>query len=258
MRRRLADFDRATALGAPTTATLNAGRGMALEGLGRHEEADAAFARAFGGPGLAEGADRTRLLWTYGFAVGRAAPVEGAAKPSRRSSAATPDIRRPSTAWPCSRWPRIVPRRRSPRFNQAVQARADFVEARRYRAVALARSAPGSGPARTSAGAWSGAGFGRDPVRRRVRRRARGRGDRRPPRRFRQSIDLLRQALDRGVGLDKFAADPDLAAIRGHPEFPRPAAKPVPRWPDETSCMDRFEPTTTGMADDARRSKPPY
>ena len=41
----LIDFDRALAMGGPGDASLAAGRGLALEGLGRHAEADAAFRR---------------------------------------------------------------------------------------------------------------------------------------------------------------------------------------------------------------------
>src|SRR5262249_21164165 len=42
----LADFDRACALGAQD-ARISAGRGIALEGLGHHRQADAAFADCF-------------------------------------------------------------------------------------------------------------------------------------------------------------------------------------------------------------------
>ncbi len=43
----LIDFDRALALDGPADAAIVAGRGLALEGVGRHAEADAAFRQAF-------------------------------------------------------------------------------------------------------------------------------------------------------------------------------------------------------------------
>ena len=62
----LADFEKAAAIGK-ASASLHAGRGIALEALGRHVEADAAFRDAFA---LAPAGDpaHLRLRWTYGFA----------------------------------------------------------------------------------------------------------------------------------------------------------------------------------------------
>ena len=103
-------------------------------------------------------------------------------------------------------------------FDRAVQAAPDFVEARRYRSIALARSSawerasrdihwclerePGSGDTLYAAACVSSLAAGKLGT----------------PETFCQSLDLLRQALDRGVGLDKFVADPDLEAIRDQPE----------------------------------------
>src|SRR5437899_998608 len=110
-------------------------------------------------------------------------------------------------------------------FDRAVRAAPDFVEARRYRAVALARSAsweqagrdihwclerdPGSGETLYAAACVSSLAAGRVGT----------------SETYRQSLDLLRQALDRGVGLDRFAADPDLDALRGRPEFEQLASR---------------------------------
>src|SRR3954451_9517215 len=68
----LDDFEKALAIGK-RSASLHAGRGMALEALGRHTEADAAFREAFD---LAPAGDpsRHRIRWTYGFAVASRLP----------------------------------------------------------------------------------------------------------------------------------------------------------------------------------------
>src|SRR5262249_22163816 len=69
----LADFDRAVALGRDD-ATIDAGRGIALERLGRHAEADAAFAGAFRQVAPRPDPARARLCWSYGFAVAKRLP----------------------------------------------------------------------------------------------------------------------------------------------------------------------------------------
>src|SRR5262249_56894524 len=64
----LADFDKAAKLGRDD-AVLHTGRGVALEGLGRHPDADAAFAAAFNRAEKATADVRVRLRWVYGVAV---------------------------------------------------------------------------------------------------------------------------------------------------------------------------------------------
>src|SRR5262249_20218925 len=77
-REALADFEQLGQLGRDD-ALLAAGRGVALEGLGRFSEADAAFQAAFvrakGGP---EATD-TQIRWVYGFAVAPRRPQEALA-----------------------------------------------------------------------------------------------------------------------------------------------------------------------------------
>src|SRR5439155_18228571 len=63
----LADYDRAAALDRDNAA-LYAGRGIALEGLGRFQEADEAFEAAFARLDAAPAHERSRIRWTYGFA----------------------------------------------------------------------------------------------------------------------------------------------------------------------------------------------
>ena len=217
----LDDFESARALGGGgEDAALSAGRGMALEGLGRHGEADAEFARAFTAVNAASGAERTRLLWTYGFAV-------SARLPSKAHDAFQEvlrrDARHPQALYGLAMLSMTQGRLKETVafFDRAVQAAPDFVEARRYRSIALARSSaweqasrdihwclerePGSGEALYAAACVSSLAAGKLGT----------------PETFRQSLDLLRQALDRGVGLHKFATDPDLEAMRNQPAFGR-------------------------------------
>src|SRR5262249_44596760 len=121
-------------------ATLSAGRGMALEGLGRHDEADAEFARAFASSpeGPASSADRTRLLWTYGFAVSTRLPS--------RAEASFREVLRRDARHPQALYGLAMLAMKGGRleeavacFDRAVEAAPDFIEARRYRAIALAR-----------------------------------------------------------------------------------------------------------------------
>src|SRR5206468_629150 len=67
----LADLNWSLGTG-PSHAILHLGRGQALEGLGRFEEADAAYAAALAGAGGDTGAARLRLA--YGFAVAKRLP----------------------------------------------------------------------------------------------------------------------------------------------------------------------------------------
>jgi tetratricopeptide (TPR) repeat protein len=217
----LEDFDRARALGCGgADATLLAGRGMALEGLGRHKEADVEFARAFSSDGLSSGAERTRLLWTYGFAVSARLPAKAHAA---FQEVLLREPRHPQALYGLAMLSMAQGRLEEAIgcFNRALQASPDFVEARRYRSVALARSSaweqasrdirwclernPGSGDTLYAAACVSSLAASKIGT----------------PETFRQSLDLLQQALDRGVGLDKFTEDPDLEALRSHPDFER-------------------------------------
>ncbi|MEJ7637600.1 MAG: hypothetical protein WKF75_06305 [Singulisphaera sp.] len=91
----LADFDRAT-LGAGGVA-VQAGRGIALEASGRHNESDAAFREAFRQAGTGPDPARIRLLWTHGFAVAARRPEEARGS-FDRCSGSIPAI--PSPLWP--------------------------------------------------------------------------------------------------------------------------------------------------------------
>ena len=95
----LADFDRAIALGA-RAAAVSAGRGVALERLGRHDEADAAFADCFAQAGGLRASARARLAWAYGFAISARDPAKARGGLRRRAAARPARLRRHSTASP--------------------------------------------------------------------------------------------------------------------------------------------------------------
>jgi tetratricopeptide (TPR) repeat protein len=217
----LSDFEEARAVaGGGNDSTLAAARAMALEGLGRHDEADAEFARAFAraAESSTSGADRTRLLWTYAFAVSARLPEK--AKASFQEVLQL-DARHPQALYGLAMLAMAHGRLEEAiaYFDKAVHAAPDLVEARRYRAIALARGSawaeasrdihwcldrePNSGETLYAAACVSSLAAGRL----------------RTQETLRQSIALLRQALDRGVGHDKFATDPDLQALRDLPEF---------------------------------------
>jgi serine/threonine protein kinase/Tfp pilus assembly protein PilF len=221
----LADFE---AVGAGNTrgddAALAAGRAMALEGLGRHDQADAAFARAFAAVGLAPGPPRTRLLWTYGFAVSARLPAKARAA---FEEVLEGDPRHPQALYGLAMLAMIEGRNEAviTLLNRAVQAAPEFVAARRYRAIALARCSaweqasrdirwcldrePTAGETLYAAACVSSLAAGKLGTKETLQ----------------QSIGLLRQALEHGVGRDRFATDADLEALRGQPEFERLARR---------------------------------
>src|SRR5262249_20096929 len=71
----LTDFNRALELGRDD-AFLHTGRGVALEGMGRHKEADRAFRIAFAKGEKAADPVLTQIRWVYGFAVTARLPGE--------------------------------------------------------------------------------------------------------------------------------------------------------------------------------------
>ena len=217
----LDDFEAARGQGEGVEdAALSAGRGMALEGLGRYAEADAEFARALSAESAGTGNARVRILWTYGFAVSSRLPAKARdafAEVLRR------DSRHPQALYGLGMLAMTSGRldEAISFFDRAVQTAPDFAEPRRYRAIALARCSawekasrdihwclerePGSGDTLYAAACVSALAAGKLGTAEMLR----------------QSLNLLRQAIDRGVGRDKFTADPDLEAIRNQPEFGR-------------------------------------
>ncbi len=200
------------------TPQLHAGRGIALEALGRHAEADSAFQVAFS---LAPHTDpaHIRLIWTYGFAVASRLPD----RPKRLLTtcfAMILIIPRPSMAKRCWRWNRGHLDIALRFFDRALEATPAFVEARRYRAVVLARQGaweratrdinwcldrePGSGETLYAAACVAARAAEASPT----------------PDAVDQAFDLLQRAISLGSG-QRASEDPDLTGLRRDPRFRR-------------------------------------
>ena len=135
----LADFDRAIELGQQDDAVPHAGRGAALEGLGRPAEADTAFAAAFAHCKTAAGDVRTRINLVYGFAVANRAPD--------KASQAFAEVLQQNAEHPQALYGRALLLVEQGQYQQAlsffgrvIQAAPQLVEARRYRAIVFARA----------------------------------------------------------------------------------------------------------------------
>jgi tetratricopeptide (TPR) repeat protein len=217
----LDDFGRVLALpGHGGDAAAHAGRAIALEGLGRHAEALAAFAEALRRAEPEPTPARARVLWSFGFAVAERDPAA-----ARRAfdDALHDDPRQPQALYGRGMLDAREGREGQALgwFDRAVAADPAFDQARRSRALVLARL-----------GDWARAGrdinrcLDRDPnsgetlyVAACVAALAAGKLD--DPKATGQALQLLRQALDRGVGRDRLAGDPDLENLRALPEFRR-------------------------------------
>jgi serine/threonine protein kinase/Tfp pilus assembly protein PilF len=205
-------------------AALAAGRGIALEGLGRHAAADALFARAFDTIGPGPSAARTRLLWTYGFAVSARLPAKASAA---FEEVLKDDPRHPQALYGLAMLAMTDGRNQEAvtLLNKALQAAPDFVEAHRYRAVASARYSAWEQAARDIR--WC---LDREPRTGETLYAAAcvsslAAGKLGTSETLQQSIELLRQALEQGAGRDRLGTDPDLEALRGQPEFERLARR---------------------------------
>jgi serine/threonine protein kinase/lipoprotein NlpI len=217
----LGDFDRARDLGA-NDAIISTGRGIALEGLGRHDEADAAFAQGFA---RAEADSlpaptRARLAWAYGFAI--------SARDAVRARAAFGDALRfdPRNAQAFYGRAMIAMGRGEDAgalrdFDRAIEADPSRNEARRYRAILLARQ-----------GDWKSASLEINQCLQREPRSpatlyaaacvaARAFGVFGTTASADQSLDLLDRALAEGANRSRAEQDPDLAALRRLPRFRR-------------------------------------
>jgi serine/threonine protein kinase/lipoprotein NlpI len=218
----LADFDRVGELGRHD-ATQSAGRGVALEGLGRHEEADTAFSLAFQRAATAAPEVRTRIRWVHGFAVSARLP-QAARESFNQVLRALPN--QPQALYGLGMLESQQGRDQEaiPYFNRVIEADPGLVEARRYRGVLLARLGqldaasadinwclerePNGGAALYAAAcvaSLAAAGLERNPAEAKSAAA--------------QAIHFLRKALAAGYGQDKARSDPDLRAIRKHPEF---------------------------------------
>jgi tetratricopeptide (TPR) repeat protein len=219
----LSDYDYAARLGRDDAA-LHAGRGIALEGLGRSRDADAAFETAFARLEMAPADVRTRIRWTYGFAVAARLP-EKAQQAFELVLQENPD--QPEALY--GRGMLLVEQKHSEEalkyFNRAIEVAPHFIEPRRARAILLARRGDIEGAIQDinrclerenesgfvlyGAACVSALAAGTAAEAHAAEQLAQ------------QAISLLQKALESGYGQDKAAGDPDLLAIKSRPEFRR-------------------------------------
>jgi serine/threonine protein kinase/Flp pilus assembly protein TadD len=217
----LADLRRAADLGRDDAA-LHAGLGVALEGLGRAAEADAAFETAFVLAASAEPEVRIRTGWVYGFAV--------SARQPDRAREAFAEVLRQQPGHPQALYGQAMLLAEEGRlaeavssFSRALDASPGFTEARRYRAVLLARSGqlaaasqdvntclerdPDGGATFYAAACVAALAAEKyaDPA---AAQQAAA-----------QALAFLEKALAHGHGRDKAANDPDLKGLRSLPRF---------------------------------------
>jgi len=225
----LADFDKAVSL-RQVGPSVEAGRGMALEAMGRIRAADAAFELALARADTLDRSTRLRLLWTYGFAVAGRLP-ENARHVFEAILLTSP--RHPQALYGCAML--AAGQGHSAEalrcFDLALEGTPDFVEARRYRAVILART-----------GEWRRAS---EEINRCLERDS-GDGSTlyaaacvaslaskqlSDPRAAQQAIEFLERAKMSGGDIAKAATDPDLESIRELPRFQRLLERPAPPQP---------------------------
>jgi tetratricopeptide (TPR) repeat protein len=218
----LDDFTKAAGLGRDDTL-LHGGRGAALEGLGRGSEADAAFAVAFARSNETP-ALQLPLRLRYGFSVYKRLPDK-----ARQAFA---EVLRQQPQHPQALYGRAMilveqgeERKAVAVFTKALDAHPGFTDARRFRAVLLARSGdlggagrdinrcleqePGAGVTLYAAACVLALGAEKTADQGEATRLAD------------QALEFLRRAFARGYGRDTAAADPDLRALRRRPEFQR-------------------------------------
>jgi tetratricopeptide (TPR) repeat protein len=201
---------------------------MALEGLKRPAEADTAFGESFARLPAASARVRQRVRCGYGFAVCKRLPG--------KALEAFAEVLRQDPRHPEALYGRAMVAAEQGRAEEAVAdldralaAAPGLMEARRHRAIQLARCGrfaeafgainwclerePAVGPT-LYAGACVAA---------RAAESSRGAAGGKAI--TRKALDLLRQALARGYGSEQVATDPDLSGIRDEPEFRRLVAE---------------------------------
>ena len=213
----LADFDRAQKLGR-REGMLDAGRGIALEGLKQHALADAAFAAAFARVKPRPDPARERLCWLYGSAVADRLPKKAR---DAFNEILLKNPRHPEALYGCAMLAVTAGRFDDAiaTFSRAVESNPGFNEARRARAVLLARNHD-----------WEHAGLDinwcleREPTSGETLYAAAcvaAIGARAAPntRALNQAFDFLIRAFDRDIPTARAAVDPDLSGIRKDPRF---------------------------------------
>jgi serine/threonine protein kinase/Flp pilus assembly protein TadD len=211
----LADF-RAAREAGPDEALRSLHEGIALEGLGRADEADAAFAAALAAAGTASPEVGRLVRYRHAVAVTQRLPATAArafeqlVREDREDSQALYGLGAALVL-------RGDPDAGLRQFDEAVEALPDFVEARRFRAVLLARKG-------RAEAAFKDINFCLDKQRDNGMTlyaaacvcALAGGGDEAMSR---QALDFLRRAFARGYGRDKVAEDDDLKSLRGRQDF---------------------------------------
>jgi eukaryotic-like serine/threonine-protein kinase len=205
-------------------AALQAGRGMALEALKRYPEADAAFRSAFTRAADLPTPARLRMRWAYGFAVSARLPAE-ARQAFKEVIREDPKNAQAHYGLAMTAMAKGDAAEAIRHFDVALETSPQFVEARLYRAIELARtgalqragedinwcltSDPHSGASLYAAACVASLASKQlsDPAL------------------AQQSLDLLEKAFAQGVGQDKVDDDPDLAGVRANPEIWRKAIR---------------------------------
>jgi tetratricopeptide (TPR) repeat protein len=221
----LAAFEAAERAGRDDAA-LHSGMGIALEGLGRSEEADAAFTRAEERARSAPPEVRQRVRRAYGFAVAERLPGR-ARKAFQQVLDESPDD--PEALYGRG----MLHDRRGEQaealryFSRALEVAPGFEEARRCRAVVLARR--GDFPAarldintcldkeKPSGATYYAAAC--------VAALHAERGGPRAAESADEALRMLRAAFVRGYGLSVAGDDQDLKGIQDRPEFARLVAE---------------------------------
>lgn len=223
----LNDFDRALEL-TREDARLHAGRAMALEALGRHQEASEAFRLALAQSENSSAEVRARIRWTYAFAIASRQPEEAR---NLFQSLLKRDPHHPQALYGLAML--ATEQGQSVEalafFNRALDAHPGFIEARRYRAVLLAREGmldragqdinwclerqPTNGLTLYAAACVAA-------------RAAEKQGDSALKE---QALDLLKKAGSQGADLRKAAQDADLEILREDPRFQQLLKSPRPR-----------------------------
>jgi eukaryotic-like serine/threonine-protein kinase len=217
----LADLRRAAELGRDD-AYLHLGIGVALEALGRPADADAEFETAIARAATAPPSVRLRTGWVYGFAVAARLP-ERAREAFEGVLAIDPDE-------PQALYGRGMLLMRGgddgaalSGFNRVVELAPQLVEARRYRAILLARAGqfvPATEDVNWCLKEQPEAGAGYYAAACVAALAAEKAGTTTAARQAtEQALAFLEKAIARGYGRDRAAADPDLKAVCEHPRF---------------------------------------
>jgi serine/threonine protein kinase/Tfp pilus assembly protein PilF len=223
----LADFTRAAELAGDDDARLTAhtGRGEALEALGRPDEADAAFASAFGPDRPAAEDVRVRALLKYGFAVHARLPQK-----AREAFAAVLRVR-PDDPQALYGQAMVLEDQGEPEeavgaYTRALQADPGLLEAQRRRGIVLARLGRFDEAGRDvnwclerekSGAACYAAACVSALLAEAWDRQQKTSAEREAA--VNQALVFLQQALAAGYARDVVATDRDLEGIRRHPQF---------------------------------------